>query len=91
MKKIICLMFICLTTFIIVSKSSAGNVVDDEIGSYTDSDYMYGKYSSYTIYDYLESYLSAKEFMSHNFNGNVEYVGLNGLIDNYTEVIKNNL
>lgn len=91
MKKIICLMFICLTTFIIVSKSSAGNVVDDEIGSYTDSDYMYEKYSSYTIYDYLESYLSAKEFMSHNYNGNDEYVGLNGLIDNYTEVIKNNL
>ena len=31
MKRIICLMFICLTTFIIVSKSSAGNVVDDDI------------------------------------------------------------
>ena len=91
MKKIICLMFIFLATFIIISKSSAGNVVDDEIGSYTDSDYMYGKYSSYTIYDYLESYLSAKKFMSHNSNGNVEYVGLNSLIDNYTEVIKNNL
>ena len=91
MKKIICLMFIFLATFIIVSKSSAGNVVDDEIGSYTDSDYMYGKYSSYTIYDYLESYLSAKEYMHHTANDNDQYLKLNSFIDNSSTISKNKL
>lgn len=83
-RKIACLVFIYLFVFLFVSKSKAGNVIDDDVAVYCDSDYMYGELSEYKIvieindendmtdYNYISSFYMASNSILDNvkFNAN---------------------
>lgn len=88
MKRIKIILTIVLTmilTVVLAQPSFAGNFANTNISAFTDSDYLYGEYSDFTVNNYIESYVCAR-YNTQSPNDNNAYLGIDYFFNYYDDL-----